>query len=130
MSTRRNYATVVELTQRHRFEEAKLELIDLSLIMITEDTGLMSVHRLIQEAYFDKATEMSRVSGFGMILSLLREAFPRNWGTQDHFYKHWAACEALHQHVQALHKVFTRMRTDGYLKPQADYQDLLLRDIW
>ncbi|KAJ8130610.1 hypothetical protein O1611_g3019 [Lasiodiplodia mahajangana] len=117
------------LTESRRFEEAKLKLLDLSLIRVDAEAGLISVHRPIQQAYFDQMTNDSRLSAFNVSSTLLRKAFP-HWHDRTHLYKHWTTCERLHQHVQSLHKIYTWMKAHRRPPQSSEYQTLIRDDIW
>lgn len=106
-----------------------MELLDLSLIRINMDTGLISIHRLIQNAYFDRMDLFSKISAFGVCFTLLRNAFPGRDG-ESHFYKRWAMCEKLHQHVQALHRVYGNIDVTEFPKQSSDYHQLVRDDAW
>lgn len=112
-----------------RFEKAKLELLDLSLIKINVETGLISIHRLVQQAYFDQMTAEARLSAFHVICALLRKAFPDREG-ETHLFKRWAICEQLHQHVQALCKVYAWMKDNELAPRSSTYQTPIRDDIW
>lgn len=111
------------------FEDAKLELLYLSLIKINPGTGLISIHRLIQEAYLDQMSPESRLSAFTMAFSLLRKEFPRRDG-HAHLYKRWATCEQLRQHVQALHNLYSSIEAKDMFKQKVQYQNLILDNAW
>ena len=111
------------------FEEAKLELLYLSLIKINPNTGLISIHRLIQEAYLDQMSHESRLSAFTMIFSLLRKSFPPRDG-HTHLYKRWAICEQLCQHVQALHNLYFSIEANALFRQKAQYQHLIRDNAW
>ncbi|KAI0867246.1 P-loop containing nucleoside triphosphate hydrolase protein [Hypoxylon argillaceum] len=99
------------LNDNERFEEAKRKLVNLSLIRIDDEneTGLISIHRLVQQAYFEQMTTESRQDAFNVTFLLLRKAFPNRNG-EIHLYNRWRVCEKLHQHVQALHKMLSEIR--------------------
>ncbi|KAI3319238.1 hypothetical protein HD806DRAFT_509440 [Xylariaceae sp. AK1471] len=60
----------------YRFKEAKPELLSLSLIRTNVETGLISIHRLVQQAYYDQMTTESRLGRFNITFSLLQKVFP------------------------------------------------------
>ncbi|KAL8896037.1 MAG: hypothetical protein Q9207_007903 [Kuettlingeria erythrocarpa] len=68
------------LKDPENFDKVKVELLDLSLIRINEETGLISLHRLTQQAFFDRMSEQERKDAFKVAFALLREAFPGRQG--------------------------------------------------
>ncbi|RWA07908.1 hypothetical protein EKO27_g7190 [Xylaria grammica] len=117
------------LIDDQKFEDAKVELLDLSLIRINPETGLISIHRLVQQAYFDQMTTESCIDTFNTTFSLLREAFPDRRG-ETHLYNRWPTCESLHQHVQALSRTYTLIKDKSPLHDRFRYQTLIRDDIW
>ncbi|KAI1171207.1 P-loop containing nucleoside triphosphate hydrolase protein [Nemania sp. FL0916] len=120
------------LINDEKFEEAKLELLDLSLIRINGETGLISVHRLIQQAYFDQMTSQARQEAFYITFMLLRKAFPDIQGDiqrEADSYDHWPACAQLHQHVQALSKMHALIKDSNLILASSEYQTLIRDDI-
>ncbi|KAI1273566.1 hypothetical protein F5Y07DRAFT_402296 [Xylaria sp. FL0933] len=117
------------LIDDERFKKAKMELLDLSLIRTNDETGLISIDRLVQQAYFDQMTPKSRQDVFNVTFSLLRKAFPNRRG-ETHLYNCWAVCEQFHQHVQALSKMHTLLKGSGVVLNTSGYQTLIRDDIW
>ncbi|KAI1108245.1 P-loop containing nucleoside triphosphate hydrolase protein [Nemania sp. NC0429] len=112
-----------------RFEEAKADLLDLSLIRINSETRLISIHRLVQQAYFDQMTTESRKDALNVTFSLLRKAFPDRKG-ETHLFNRWGICEQFHQHVQALRKMNISMKDGELILDRSGYQTLIRDDIW
>ncbi|KAL7933132.1 hypothetical protein V8C35DRAFT_322549 [Trichoderma chlorosporum] len=112
-------------------ENAKNELRDASLIRINPETGLMSVHRLLQHAYFlDMSAAVCKISIHNVLL-LLRSYFPRHNGAQ-HLYSQWARCAALHHHVQTLRDKVAALKPTEPMDDddQELYTGLIHDDIW
>lgn len=122
---------ISDINSLYRFEEAKRKLVNLSLIRIDDEneTGLISIHRLVQQAYFEQMTTESRQDAFNVTFLLLRKAFPNRNG-EIHLYNRWRVCEKLHQHVQALHKVYILMKDNNPSLDTSGYQTLIRDDIW
>ncbi|KAI1130670.1 P-loop containing nucleoside triphosphate hydrolase protein [Nemania abortiva] len=116
------------LVDYERFEKAKLGLLSLSLIRINDETGLISIHRLLQQACFDQMTIESRQDAFNIAFSLLRKAFPNRRG-ETHLWNRWAVCERYHQHIHALNEMHTLMGSELVLDTHG-FQMLICDDIW
>ncbi|KAK4076770.1 uncharacterized protein Triagg1_4373 [Trichoderma aggressivum f. europaeum] len=114
-----------------RVEDAKSELLDASLVRINPETGLMSVHRLLQHAYFLDMSTAARKISIHNILVLLRAYFPKNDGA-NHFYSQWNRCAALHHHIQALRDKVAALKLTEPLEndDQKLYTELIINDIW
>lgn len=112
-----------------RFEDAQLKLRDSSLIKINAETGLMSVHRLIQQAYFDRISQNLRCSAFQMMLQLLRKAYPVRDGKM-HLFRRWAKCQQLEQHVQAIHMRYKSRKESGLGEAGYEYRQLIRDNSW
>ena len=80
-------------TDRHGFEDVKVELLDLPLIRINEDTELIPLHRLNQPVFFDRMSKQQSEDAFRLAFPLLREAFPGRQG--HHLSTRWQTCEQL-----------------------------------
>lgn len=114
---------------RCRFENAQFKLRDMSLIKINAETGLMSIHRLIQQAYFDRIPHDLRCSAFQMMFQLLRKAYPVREG-KTHLYRRWAKCQQLEQHVQAIHRRYKSLKKDGLDEAGYEYRQLIRDNAW
>jgi len=53
------------------------ELIDSSLLSINAETSLISIHRLIQAAYWDRIGDIDRQEHFATALHLIKTEFRR-----------------------------------------------------
>ncbi|KAK1755394.1 P-loop containing nucleoside triphosphate hydrolase protein, partial [Echria macrotheca] len=85
-----------------RVDEATNILLESALIGINDETGIIAVHRLIQDSYFLQMAATSRLKSFHSALVLLRTHFPSQESNgAHHFYTKWDLCGRLHQHVIA-----------------------------
>ncbi|KAJ5803463.1 uncharacterized protein N7503_005913 [Penicillium pulvis] len=92
------------LNQMNQYDEAKLELADLSLISLNGEASLISVHRLIQQAYINRMSEDDYKATFKVVVDLLQGSFSRDAGR--HLYTRWELCSSLIQHVQAFAEMY------------------------
>ena len=111
------------------FDNAKTELLDSSLIRINNETGLISLHRLTQAAFFDQMSEHERERNFEIALSLLREAFPGRQG-HHHLYTRWQTCEQLRQDVLAFQAQYEILRKDGFSEQDEKFTWLICDTAW
>ncbi|KAK4446016.1 P-loop containing nucleoside triphosphate hydrolase protein [Podospora aff. communis PSN243] len=82
-------------------EEATNVLLESALISFNDETGILSVHRLIQDSYFVQMTPTRRIESFHSAL-ILRTHFPsQETSGARHFFTKWALCGRLHQHIVA-----------------------------
>jgi hypothetical protein len=112
----------------HRIDEAKLELVDLSLITVNGETCLISVHRLTQEAYFDRMSLRDRRAAFRVLIDLLQDSFSRTAGR--HLYTRWKLCSSLIQHVQALIDRYTELGSVKFFAPSEPLTYLIANASW
>lgn len=91
----------------------------------------MSVHRLLQHAYFLDMSTAARKISIHNTLVLLRDSFPRNNGA-NHFYSRWDRCAALHHHIQALRDKVTALELTEPMNndDQKLYTELIHNGIW
>lgn len=106
-----------------------MELLDLSLIRINEETGLISLHRLTQRAFFDRMSKEQREDAFRVAFPLLREAFPGRQG-HHHLYTRWQICKQLRQHVLAFQAQYDFLRKDGFSEQDAKFTWLIRDTAW
>ncbi|KAI1130884.1 hypothetical protein F5Y10DRAFT_234969 [Nemania abortiva] len=104
------------LTDTEEWEDAKIELLDLSLININPRTSFMSIHRLTHDAYFDRINEEQKFAAYSAVLSLLHEPFSRKAGS--HLYTRWDTCSKLIQHVHALGDRYRQLGETKFYPPQ------------
>ena len=111
------------------FYNAKTELLGLSLISINDETGLISLYRLTQAAFFDRMSEHEREETFKVALSLLRKAFP---GRQGHYHllTRWQRCEQLRQHVLTFQAQYEILRKDGFSEQDENFTWLICDTAW
>lgn len=101
----------------------------MSLIKINDETGLMSIHRLIQQAYLDQMSHNLRCSSFQMMIQLLRKAFPVRVG-KTHLYRRWEKCQQLEQHVQVIHDRYKSLKENGLVEAGVEYRQLIRDTSW
>ncbi|KAI0104343.1 hypothetical protein GGR51DRAFT_522349 [Nemania sp. FL0031] len=104
------------LTDTEEWEDAKIELLDLSLININPQTSFMSIHRLTRDAYFDRINEEQKSAAYAAVLSLLHEPFSRKAGS--HLYTRWDTCSKLIQHVHALGDRYLQLGETKFYPPE------------
>ncbi|UKZ49079.1 hypothetical protein TrVGV298_003318 [Trichoderma virens] len=115
----------------HRVEDAKGELLYASLVRINPETGLMSIHRLLQHAYFLGMSIAARKISIHNVLVLLRSYFPKYDGA-NHLYSQWNRCAALHHHIQTLRDKVVALKPTEPMddNDQGLYTELIHDDIW
>ncbi|KAL9009767.1 MAG: hypothetical protein Q9173_005234 [Seirophora scorigena] len=96
---------------------------------MNEETGLISLHRLTQVAFFDRMSEQERKDTFQIAFSLLREAFPGRQG-HHHLYTRWQTCEQLKQHVLAFQAQYEVLRKNGFSEQDAKFTWLIYDIAW
>ncbi|KUJ20454.1 uncharacterized protein LY89DRAFT_771365 [Mollisia scopiformis] len=111
-----------------RIDEAKLEFVDLSLIAVNGETRLISMHRLIQEAYFDWMSLEDRREAFEGLKDLLQDSFSRTAGR--HLYTRWKICSSLIQHVEALVTRYTELGSVEFIVPSESLTYLITNASW
>jgi hypothetical protein len=88
-----------------------MELVDLSLIRINDESGFISVHRLTQDEYLDHMSEQDYIEVFQVVCRLVCHTFPRRASAgAHHLYHRWQLCEQLIHHVIALQEWYQNMR--------------------
>ncbi|KAK0710559.1 hypothetical protein B0T21DRAFT_297995 [Apiosordaria backusii] len=111
------------------FEEATNILLESALIGINYATGIIAVHRLIQQSYFLQMTAENRLKSFHSVLVLLRTHFPSQESDgAHHFYTKWDLCDCLHQHVLAFRDRCKTPKSDGALPTDEPSFIDLIRD--
>lgn len=109
-------------------DEAKLELVDLSLITVNGETCLISMHRLTQQAYFDRMSLEDRREAFKVLIDLLQDSFSRTAGR--HLYTRWKLCSSLIQHVQALVDRYIELGNIDFFAPFEPLTYLIANASW
>ena len=105
------------------------KLLGFSLISINDETGLISLHRLTQVAFFDRVWKHERERAFEVALSLLREVFPGRQG-YHHLWTRWQTCELLRQHVLTFQAQYEILRKDGFSKQNEKFTWLICDTTW
>jgi hypothetical protein len=112
----------------HRTDEAKLELVDLSLITVNGETCLISMHRLTQQAYFDRMSLEDRREAFKVLIDLLQDSFSRTAGR--HLYTRWKLCSSLIHHVQAFVDRYIELGNIDFFAPFEPLTYLIANASW
>ncbi|KAK7743150.1 hypothetical protein SLS53_004235 [Cytospora paraplurivora] len=85
------------------FGDAVMELTRASLVTRLATSMALSVHRLVQQAVFDRLSPAERIYYLDNVIQMLAYDFPNTWtGTgpsQGHGYKSWELCGAVLSHV-------------------------------
>lgn len=111
-------------------QDAKAELFDSSIVRIDATTGNMTIHRLLQNAYFEQMDLDTRVLSFQKALMLLRTQFPSE-SLNGHSYTKWALCNTWHHHVLALKSRYESMKElQGFTTRDPAYVSLIRQDAW
>ncbi|KAH6627517.1 P-loop containing nucleoside triphosphate hydrolase protein [Chaetomium tenue] len=100
------------LTDIDEYEEAEAQLLHMSLIKINEETEKISLHRLVQEAYYYYMTDEQRHETFGVAYRVLCEAFPKR-ELRRQMYQVWGTCELLIHHIEAAQDKYEELRSTG-----------------
>jgi hypothetical protein len=101
----------------------------MALIKINDDSGMISIHRLIQEAYFYHLSEQERRDTFGVAYRILCEAFPKRiMGRQ--MYQVWETCEKLIHHIEAVQDKYEELRHTGLNIQEMAWHILLADASW
>lgn len=98
----------------------------MSLIKINDEIGLISIHRLIREAYYDHLSEEKRRDTFRVAYLVLCEAFPKRT-LRRQMYEVWETCEQLIHHIEATQDRYEELRLTG-LNVQDPAFNILLAD--
>ena len=112
----------------YRLDGAKQELVNLSLITLNGESSLISMHRLTQQAYFDRISLEDRRSAFRVTICLLQDSFSRTAGR--HLYSRWKLCSSLIQHVQALMCRYTDLGNVVFFAPFEPLTYLIANASW
>jgi hypothetical protein len=117
------------LTKRSSIGDAEETLLKSALIDKSGDTGVISIHRLIQAAVIRNQTADDRQKFFDAAVNILSWGFPDTWSEDvGHQFQAWAKCEKCLPHVHYLvdqHERY-KIKSSG---PQR-YAELLLRCSW
>lgn len=95
---------------------------------MNEEAGDISIHRLTQDAYFDRMSDECRIAVFRVALILLRIAYP-NRGF-SHFYTRWPICEKLRQHVLFFQGRYETLMKAKFSCQDEDFTRLLCDSAW
>jgi hypothetical protein len=109
-------------------DEAKQELVSLSLVNLNGEASLISLHRLTQQAYFDLMNLEDRRTAFEVLIDLLQNGFSRTAGR--HLYTRWKLCGSLIQHVQALVDRYMELGDTEFFAPSEPLTYLIANAAW
>jgi len=84
----------------------------MSLIKINEETEKISLHRLVQEAYYYYMSDEQRHGTFRVAYRVLCEAFPKR-ELRRQMYQVWGTCESLIHHIEAAQDKYEELRSTG-----------------
>ena len=110
------------------YDEAKLELANLSLILLNGDASLISINRSIQEAYLDRMSEEDYRVAFKVVVELLQGSFSRDAGR--HLYTRWELCSSLIQHIQAFGEKYILLGGSDFFQPYEPLTYLIQNAAW
>lgn len=115
--------------QDDRYEDAEEQLLRMSLIKINDDTGMISLHRLTQEAYYYHLTDQKRHNTFHVAYRILCQAFPKR-ELRRQMYEVWGVCEALIHHVEIMQDKYEELRQKGFNVQDSDLDIMLADASW
>lgn len=101
----------------------------MSLIKINDDTGMISIHRLIQEAYLQHLDESQRQETCRIAYQIMCEAFPKR-ELRRQMYLVWNRCEQLIHHVAALQDRYEELRSLDFDIQDPKFDTLLADVSW
>ncbi|KAK0642962.1 P-loop containing nucleoside triphosphate hydrolase protein [Cercophora newfieldiana] len=107
-------------------------LLDSAFISTNDESGVMAVHRLIQDSYFLHMTPEARLESFYSALVLLRTHFPsQQVNGSRHFFREWDLCGRLHQHIVAFRDRCQSPQNRAALPiTEPTFTDLIRDDTW
>ena len=109
--------------------DAEEELLQVALISKNSDTGILSVHRLMQAAVMRRLSDEERRDYFAAVVQILSWGFPDTWSKDvGHQHQSWETSEKCLPHVLHLAK---QKENYGIVPSDADdFAQLLLRCGW
>jgi hypothetical protein len=113
----------------HSFDDTVAELVDSSLISVNSDTSVMSIHRLIQAAFWDRVEHDDRREHFATALHLISAEFPSK-NAAGHMYDRHHKCQPLAQHIIGFVDRYQEMRKDGFTERVENLTPVLLSAAW
>ena len=90
---------------------------------------MISLHRLVQEAYYYHLSDIERRETFGVVYRILCDAFPRRI-LRRQMYEVWPICEGLIHHVEAAQDKYEDLRLTGFNVQDLDYETMLADAAW
>lgn len=112
-----------------RYGQAEQELLYFSLIRINDQSNMMSIHRLTQEAYYYEISDQDRYDAFCVTYHLLCDAFPKR-AFGRHLYKSWSDCERLIHHVATLQDKYEELRYKDFTVQDENFAILMADATW
>ena len=116
-------------TDRHGFEDVKVELLDLPLIEIQRRYGADTSPSSHSTCFFDRMSKQQSEDATRLAFPLLREAFPGRLGHHLHTTR-WQTCEQLRQHILAFQTQYELLRNDSVSEQDAKYTRLICDTAW
>lgn len=111
------------------YEEAEQQLLYESLVKIDEETEILSIHRLTQEAFFYFMDDKQRLQAFDAAWQILAHAFPkRDLGRM--MFDQWRTCQQLIRHVDVLSAKSVELRSIGLDVQEPAWAILLSDAAW
>lgn len=98
-------------------------------VNIKDNTSTISLHRLIQEAYYDSLDSATRKDAYTVACALLCDAFPKRVHGRQ-LYQGWESCAALIPHVVTTQDEYSKMRDEGLDMQSEQYWTLLANAAW
>ncbi|KAI9725809.1 MAG: hypothetical protein M1828_002438 [Chrysothrix sp. TS-e1954] len=109
--------------------DAEEALLRTALIEKDQESGVLSIHRLVQAAVMRRLSIPERTERFDTVTRLLTWGFPDRWSQDDgHQRKTWSRCERCLPHVLRLAHNVTEYKIQT--SDSQAYAELLLRCCW
>ncbi|RAK81445.1 TPR-like protein [Aspergillus fijiensis CBS 313.89] len=109
--------------------DAQKALLQGALMDKSSDTGIVSVHRLVQRAVIQRMSIEEREATFAVVVAILAANFPDTYNADlGHQVKSWTYCERSLPHIESLVKKSQHFKISEH-KSQ-NFAELLLRCSW
>lgn len=111
------------------YEEAEQQLLYESLVKIDEETEVLSIHRLTQEAFYYFMDDKQKLQAFNAAWQILAHAFPkRDLGRM--MFDQWRTCQQIIRHVDVLSAKSVELRSIGLDVQESAWAVLLSDAAW
>lgn len=90
---------------------------------------MISLHRLVQEAYYYYLSKEQRCETFTVAYRLLCAAFPER-ELRRHMYEVWDKCEQLIHHIEASQDKYAGLRATGFDVQDPALERMLADATW